>query len=153
MKVCVCLSLLLVSTKKRLFIYRTSYKPKEVLFISLLNSLPLPDLCEDWEASWASILLRCCFRVAISFWAFLNNSFVLRWRFVSVSSCLFVSKSWTYKKKYRNSINIFKLLSNQGFKLSFYRTLKPQTKHTETTVVPETGNQRGKPYNFPSLLT
>lgn len=62
-------------------------------------SLPLPVLCEDWEASWTSILLRCCFSVAISFWAFFNSSFVFTWRFISVSSCLFVSNSWTCKKQ------------------------------------------------------
>lgn len=106
-KVFCFLNLLLVSTKNRLFIYRICYKPKEVLFISLLNYLPLPVLCEDWEASWTSTLLRCCFNVAISFWAFFNSSFVLRWRLVSVSSCLFVSKSWTCKKKYINPTNTY----------------------------------------------
>ena len=102
---------------------------KKYFITSLIIYLPLPVLCEDWEASWASILLRCCFNVAISFWAFFNSSFVLLWRFVSVSSCLFVSKSWTYKKKHINPTNtVFRFLNNLRFKLIFLQICKTLAK-------------------------
>lgn len=62
------------------------------------SPLPWPGaLCNDWEAIWASILWSCCFNTAISFWAFFSSSFVLAWRFTSVSHCLLASRRWIWE--------------------------------------------------------